>query len=78
MNVGAESATLNQKGRSMSIRSNAFGRVELTGEDAKKFRNQVTYGRAKTAAKEAVARGMLLSSRLKKSGSVRLKLKTSA
>jgi hypothetical protein len=59
----------------MSIQSHAFGRVELSGEDAKKFRNQVTYGRAKPAAKAAVARGVVLSQDLKKSGSVRLKLK---
>jgi len=62
----------------MSIQSNTFGRVELTGADAKKFRNQVTYGRAKPAAKEAVKRGVNLSRDLKESGSVRLKLKVSA
>ena len=62
----------------MSSKSNAFGRVELTGADAKKFRNQATYGRAKPAAKEAVKRGMMLSRDLKESGSVRLKLKVSA
>lgn len=62
----------------MSIKSSTFGRVELTGEDAKKFRNQVTYGRAKPAAKEAVARGVLLSRSLKEKGSVQLKLKVTA
>jgi hypothetical protein len=62
----------------MSIKSSTFGRVELSGEDAKKFRNQVTYGRAKPAAKAAVARGVLLSRSLKEKGSVRLKLKVSA
>ena len=61
----------------MSIKSSTFGRVELTGEDAKKFRRQVTYGRAKVAAKEAVARGIVLSQSLKDSGSVRVKLKVS-
>ena len=61
----------------MSIKSSTFGRVELTGDDAKKFRRQVTYGRAKPAAKEAVARGIALSRSLKESGSVRLKLKAS-
>ena len=59
----------------MSIKSNAFGRVELTGDDAKKFRRQVTYGRAKPAAKAAVARGIVLSQSLKETGTVRLKLK---
>lgn len=62
----------------MSIESNAFGRIRLTGKDAKKFRNQITYGRATPAAKEAVARGILLAATLKKNGSVRLKIKTSA
>jgi hypothetical protein len=55
----------------MSIRSSAFCRVELTGADAKKFHNQVTYGRAKPA----VARGVVLSKSLKETGSVRVKLK---
>ncbi|TMJ15482.1 MAG: hypothetical protein E6G94_07045 [Alphaproteobacteria bacterium] len=62
----------------MSIKSNAFGRVELTGDDAKKFRNQATYGRAKPAAKEAVARGVVMSRSLKDGGSVRFKLKPSS
>ncbi len=62
----------------MSIKSNAFGRVELTGADAKKFRNQVTYGRVKPAAKAAVARGVALSQSLKEAGSLRLKLKIPA
>jgi hypothetical protein len=61
----------------MSIKSSTFGRVELTGDDARKFRRQVTYGRAKPAAKEAVARGVVLSQNLKESGSVRVKLKVS-
>ena len=62
----------------MSIRSNAFGPVELTGIDAKKFRNQAMYGRAKPAAKDAVARGIVLSESLKEKGSVRLKLSVPA
>jgi hypothetical protein len=62
----------------MSIKSNAFGRVELTGDDAKKFRNQAAHGRAKPAAKEAVARGVAMSRSLKESGSIRLKLKPSS
>ena len=59
----------------MSIKSDAFGRVELTGDDAKKFRRQVTFGRAKPAAKAAVARGVALSQSLKETGSVRFKLR---
>jgi hypothetical protein len=41
----------------MAVKSNAFGRVILTGEDAKKFKNQVTYGKPKAAAIESLARG---------------------
>lgn len=42
----------------MAIESDAFSRVTLTGEDAKKFKRQVTFGRPKAAAKENVARGV--------------------
>jgi len=62
----------------MSIKSSTFGRVELTGADAKKFRNQAIYGRAKPAAKDAVARGVILSQSLKEKGSVQVKLKLPA
>lgn len=44
----------------MAIQSNAFGRVTLTGEDAKKFKRQVTFGRPKASAKENVERGVKL------------------
>lgn len=59
----------------MSIQSHAFGRITLTGDDAKKFRNQVTYGRPKKAAKAAVAEGIKLSQELAEHGSISLKLK---
>ena len=59
----------------MSIQSHAFGRVFLTDADAKKFKAQATYGRAKQAAKDNVAEGLRLSRSLSKSGSVKLKLK---
>lgn len=39
------------------IKSNTFGRVTLTDDDAKKFRNQVSYGKPKPAAAESVVRG---------------------
>jgi hypothetical protein len=45
----------------MSIKSHAFGRVTLTGEDAKKFKAQVTYGRPKAAAVESAKRGVEMS-----------------
>lgn len=59
----------------MSIISHAFGRIELTGADAKKFRNQVTYGRPNKAAKAAVQEGVKLSKQLAENGSLSLKLK---
>jgi hypothetical protein len=54
----------------MSILSHAFGRVTLTGEDAKKFKNQVTYGKPKKAAVESVKRGIASSRKLEKHGKV--------
>ncbi len=60
----------------MAIKSNAFGRVTLTGEDAKKFQAQVAYGKPKAAAREAVKRGVALSRKLASSGRVTLTLDT--
>jgi hypothetical protein len=62
----------------MSIKSNAFGRVVLTDVDAVKFRNQVTYGRPKAAAKRNVVEGVKLSRALAKDGSLRVELKEPA
>ncbi len=56
----------------MSIKSHAFGRVTLTGQDAKKFKNQVTYGKAKPRAKTTVKRGALLVKKLSKTGTLTL------
>ncbi|WP_295187802.1 hypothetical protein [uncultured Brevundimonas sp.] len=44
----------------MAIQSNAFGRVRLSGEDAKKFDRQVRFGRPKAAASKNVAQGVEL------------------
>lgn len=61
----------------MAVKSNAFGRVTLTGDDAKKFKNQVTYGKPKAAAKDAVIRGVALAERFRDGGrSVKLTLPT--
>jgi hypothetical protein len=62
----------------MSIKSHAFGRVTLTGQDAKKFQDQVTYGRASAAAKETVKRGVKLVRELRESGKVVLKVPASS
>lgn len=57
------------------IKSNAFGRVTLTDEDAKKFRNQVAYGKPKQAAKDSVQRGsQMLQSFQANRGKVTVKL----
>jgi len=58
----------------MSIHSNAFGRVVLTGSDAKKFQAQARHGRPKKAAKASVLKGVKLLRDLKKRGAVKLKL----
>ncbi|ODP39282.1 hypothetical protein [Sphingomonas turrisvirgatae] len=62
----------------MSIKSTAFGRVVLTDADAKKFVNQVTYGKPKQAARESVARGLSLSRQLRETGSFTLKVREQA
>ena len=41
----------------MAIKSLDFGRVTLTGDDAKKFRNQVAHGRPKSIAVDNLKRG---------------------
>jgi hypothetical protein len=59
----------------VSIKSNAFGRVTLTDEDAKKFRDQVSYGKPKQAAKDSVRRGMEMVKSFQDTGKVTIKLK---
>jgi hypothetical protein len=41
----------------MAVHTSKFGGVRLSGEDAKKFSSQVTYGRPKKAACEALREG---------------------
>lgn len=59
----------------MSIMSHAFGRVTLTDEDAKKFKNQVRHGKPKAAAVESVKRGVALAREFEKGGTVRVSIK---
>lgn len=54
----------------MSIKSTAFGGVTLTGNDAKKFLNQVRYGRPKSAAMDTARRGSAMLSTIQQSGSL--------
>jgi hypothetical protein len=41
----------------MAIKSSDFGRVTFTGDDAKKFRNQVKHGRPNSTAVDNLKRG---------------------
>ena len=52
----------------MAITSNTFGRVTLTGDDAKKFKRQVTFGRPKAAAKANVEEGVKLAREFRANG----------
>jgi len=56
------------------IKSQAFGRVTLTDRDARKFENQVTYGKPSKAAVESVKRGVALSREFKKTGHLEIRL----
>ena len=56
----------------MSIKSNAFGGVTLSGRDAKKFKDQVTYGKPKAAAMASVKRGVALSRIFDQDGKISL------
>lgn len=56
----------------MGIKSHAFGRVTLTGQDAKKFKNQVVYGRAKPAAVKGIKSGVALVRQMQQSGTLTL------
>jgi len=62
----------------MSIKSDSFGRVVLTKDDAKKFKSQVTYGRPSPAAVASVKRGLKLASEFDSTGKVSFKIKVPA
>jgi hypothetical protein len=52
----------------MAIKSNAFGRVTLTEKDARKFKNQITFGKPKAAALESVKRGVKITQSMRDNG----------
>ncbi len=58
----------------MSIQT-TFGGAILTGEDAAKFRRQITYGRPSKAARASVERGIKLARQLAVAGSLGLDLR---
>lgn len=61
----------------MSIKSNPFGGVTLSGKDAEKFKNQVLYGKPNQAAKNTVKRGVALSRKFQRDGFITFVLKPS-
>ena len=44
----------------MTVKTSIFGTIHLSGEDAKKFTNQVTFGRPKKSAVDGFIKGMQL------------------
>jgi len=58
----------------MSIQSHTFGSVRLTSDDAKKFENQVTYGKPKKEAVNSLSRGTVLAKQFDKNGKLTFKL----
>lgn len=62
----------------MSVHSTFFGVTKLTGEDSKKFRQQVTYGRPKKAAVASLKRGKALLRAIDSNKSVEVKTKKRA
>jgi len=57
----------------MSVSSSTFGAVRLTKKDARKFEDQVKYGRPKKAAVDACARGKEAAAEYVSKGFVALK-----
>lgn len=56
----------------MAVHSNTFGGLQLSGEDAKKFRSQVRSGNTSPAAKASAAKGIAAASALLKQGHVKV------
>lgn len=57
----------------MSVVSSAFRPVKLTGAEAKKFKNQVSFGRPSQAARDSYARGKDAAREFAEKGFARLK-----
>jgi hypothetical protein len=56
----------------MAVHSNTFGGLQLSGEDAKKFRNQVRSGNPSAAAKASAAKGVAAARVLMNQGRVKV------
>lgn len=61
----------------MAVLSNTFGGLHLSGTDAKKFRDQVKFGRANDAAKASALKGRSLAKSLAENGQVKVAKPTS-
>ena len=59
----------------MAVHTSVFGGVRLSGLDAKKFSDQVTYGRPKKAAAEALSKGNKMLKEYEEKGFVTINLK---
>lgn len=59
----------------MAVHTSIFGGIRLSGEDAKKFSDQITYGRPKKAAVNALADGKKLLKEYDKKGFATISLK---
>lgn len=56
----------------MAVHSNTFGGLQLSGEDAKKFRGQVRSSKPSDAAKMTAAKGLASAAKLLKTGCVKV------
>lgn len=56
----------------MAVHSNTFGGLQLSGEDAKKFRSQVSLGRTSPAARASASKGVTAAAALLSNGYVRV------
>lgn len=56
----------------MAVHSNTFGGLRLSGEDAKKFRSQVSSGRSSQAAKNSALKGIASAKTLLANGHVKV------
>jgi hypothetical protein len=59
----------------MSVKTSVFGGITLSGEDAKAFKRQITYGRPKQAAQDAYKRGAPLVAEFNRKGYATIKPK---
>jgi hypothetical protein len=56
----------------MAVHSNTFGGVRLSGDDAKKFRDQVRSGKTNAAAKNSALNGIRAARNLFANGQVKV------